>query len=75
MHECYFADGWEQHAQLTGHSCTTPVVQAARAANVGRLILVHINPLDPAADPIDLNVARRVFPATEIGHDQMVVEF
>ncbi len=46
IHECYFPDGWEDKALLTGHSCLTPVAQVARAAKAKRLFLVHINPLD-----------------------------
>jgi ribonuclease BN (tRNA processing enzyme) len=75
IHECYFADGWEPFAQKTGHSCTTPVAQVARLANAGRLILVHINPLDPSADPVGLEVARKIFPNTEMGQDLMEIEF
>jgi ribonuclease BN (tRNA processing enzyme) len=75
VHECYFADGWEPFADKTGHSCTTPVAQVARAANVGRLVLVHINPLDPSSDPVGLDTARRIFPATEMGRDLMEIEF
>ena len=46
VHECYFPDGWEKKAELTGHSCLSPVAQVAAAANVGRLMLVHIDPLN-----------------------------
>lgn len=35
VHECYFPDGEEQRAELTGHSCLTPVAEVARAARVG----------------------------------------
>ena len=44
IHECYFPDGWEDKAKLTGHSCISPVARVARAAGVGRMVLVHINP-------------------------------
>jgi ribonuclease BN (tRNA processing enzyme) len=75
VHECYFADGWEALAEKTGHSCTSPVAQVAAAANAGRLVLVHINPLDPTADPIGVDQARQIFPATEMGYDLMELEF
>jgi ribonuclease BN (tRNA processing enzyme) len=75
VHECYFPDGWEEQARLTGHSCTTPVAQVAAASGVGRLILVHINPLADAEDPIGLEVARSIFPETQIGVDGMTLEF
>ena len=74
VHECHFPDGWEERAKLTGHSCTTPVARVAAAAGVGRLILVHINPLAEEEDPIGLEVARSVFPETEIGVDGMTIE-
>ena len=74
VHECYFPDGWEEKAQLTGHSCTTPVAEVARAAGVGRLILVHVNPLSEADDPIGLATARAIFPRTEVAEDGMEVE-
>ena len=75
LHECYHPDDNAQWAKTTGHSHTTPVAQVARAANVGRLVLVHINPLRTDADPIGLNVARAIFPKTEIGQDLMEIEF
>jgi ribonuclease Z len=76
LHECYFADGKAEAdwAQKTGHSCTTPVAELARRAGVGRLILLHINPLATADDPVGLDAARSIFPHTEIGKDLMEVE-
>ena len=47
----------------------------ARAAKVGHLMLVHINPLATAADPVGLPAARAIFPRTDLGHDRLVVEF
>jgi ribonuclease BN (tRNA processing enzyme) len=73
VHECYFPDGQEEAAALTGHSCLTPVLDVAVKARVGRLILVHINPLADNKRPLDLDYARRIFPATEIGVDGLVV--
>lgn len=75
VHECNFPDGWEQMAELTGHSCTTPVAELAQAANVGRLVLVHVNPLDETDDPIGVDAARAIFPATEIAYDGLEIEF
>lgn len=45
IHECYFPDGYEEKAKLTGHSCLTPVIELAKAAGCRRLVLVHLNPL------------------------------
>ncbi len=75
VHECNFSDDLAEWAQTTGHSTLTPVVQVARAANVRRLVLVHMNPLAPQDAPLDLTAARRVFPHTEVGRDEQVIEF
>jgi len=75
VHECNFPDGMESLAQMTGHSCTTPVAEVAAAANVGRLVLVHVNPLSKEEDPIGLATAQRIFPATELGFDRMEIDF
>jgi len=42
---------------------------------VGRLVLVHLNPLATGDDPIGLGVARAIFPATTLGEDRMELEF
>lgn len=75
IHECYFADGFEQEAETTGHSSATPVAEVARAANVGRLILVHVNPLADESDPIGIESMHRIFPSTEVAFDRMELEF
>ena len=75
VHECNFRDGEEALAAKTGHSCTTPVAQVAKRANVGRLLLTHFNPLVAGDDPIGLETARKIFPNTELAHDGMEVEF
>ena len=75
LHECYLPDDKAEWAVKTGHSCLTPVVEVACRANVGRLVLVHINPLSTGSKPVDLDLARSVFPRTEIGEDLMELEF
>jgi ribonuclease Z len=75
VHECYFADAQADWARKTGHSHTTPVAQVARAAGVGRLALVHVNPLSTADDPIGLEAARAIFSNTILGEDRMELEF
>ncbi len=75
VHECYFPDGYEDWAAKTGHSCTTPVAEVAKAAEVGQLVIVHVDPVVTEPDPIGLEVARQVFPNTELGRDLQEIEF
>ena len=75
VHECYFRDDMAEWAVKTGHSWITAVVELARAARVGRLIVTHFNPLALEADPVGLPAARRIFPNTYLAEDGMVVEF
>ncbi len=75
IHECYFTDEMAEQAELTGHSCLTPVSQVAAAAGVGRMVLVHINPLLTSDDALDLSAARKIFKNMEIGVDCMELEF
>lgn len=75
VHECYFPDAMAEWATKTGHSATSAVAELAREAGVGRLVLVHIDPLSDSIDPIGLDVARAIFPRTEIGADGTALEF
>jgi ribonuclease BN (tRNA processing enzyme) len=74
IHECYFPDGNEEQARLTGHSCLTPVARVARAAGAKKLYLVHINPLAEEDPPLDLETVRPIFPNTFIANDQLVID-
>ena len=74
LHECNFPDGWEDRAELTGHSCITPVAQVAAAAKVERLFLTHLNPLNESADPLNLDSVRDIFGNIEIATDQLVID-
>ncbi|MEN6449961.1 MAG: MBL fold metallo-hydrolase [Thermoguttaceae bacterium] len=75
VHECYFSDEHAAWAEKTGHSHTTPVAEVARAADVGRLALVHITPLSTAADPVGVDTARQIFANTVLAEDRMTLEF
>jgi ribonuclease BN (tRNA processing enzyme) len=75
VHECYFGDAMSEWARKTGHSHTTLVAKLARAAEVKRLVLVHLNPLSTEDDPIGLDTARAIFPATQLGEDRMELKF
>jgi ribonuclease BN (tRNA processing enzyme) len=74
LHECYLPDHMEQFAREIGHSCVSAVAEVAATAEVGRLILVHLLPF-PELGAIDVEVARLIFPATDIGYDGMELEF
>ncbi len=75
IHECHFGDDMPKQAELTGHSCLTPVAQVAAEAKVGRLVLVHINPLLAHDEDLKIDTARKIFPHLEIGVDGMEIEF
>jgi len=75
IHECYFSDASSDWAAKTGHSCTTPVAEVARRADVGRLVLVHQNPLPNQQDAIGVDTARAIFANTELGDDLMELVF
>ena len=75
VHECFFCDDQPEQAELTGHSCLMPVVELAAAAEVKKLVLVHINPVYNEDECYDLAAARKIFPETSIGTDGMVLEF
>jgi ribonuclease Z len=60
---------------MTGHSCATPVAQVARAAEVARLLLVHIDPSNECEYPLDLAEMRAIFPRTEIAEDLQGIDF
>lgn len=74
IHECYFPDGYEDRAALTGHSCATPVAEVASLAGARRLVLVHLDPMESAERLIDLDAMRAIFPETVLAEDGMVVE-
>ncbi len=74
VHECYFPDGWEDRAELTGHSCLTPVAKVAAAANAGQTYLVHINPLDGSDEPLDLESVKGTYGNLNLTEDRMVID-
>jgi ribonuclease Z len=75
VHECYFPDELEDWARKTGHSSSSNVAELAKAANVKRLYLVHVDPQRPDDDPVGLDSIRAVFPHTELAEDLMEIEF
>ena len=75
VHECYFADNDRDLPAITGHSWLQPVAELAAAANVGRLVLLHIGPHYKNCGAFDLAAARRIFNDVEIGFDRMELDF
>jgi ribonuclease BN (tRNA processing enzyme) len=75
IHETYFAAPVGDLPARTGHSWLQAVAEVAAAAQVRRLVLVHIDPQLPSDDVFDLLAARRVFEAITIGIDGMELEF
>ncbi len=75
VHECFFGDDRADWAQTTGHTHTTPVAQIAQRVGAKQLVLIHLNPLSNADDPIGLDTARAIFPATVLGEDGLEVAF
>jgi ribonuclease Z len=75
LHECYFDDDDPARADLTGHSCLTPVMQVAAKAEVKRLVLVHINPMMRDDAEMDIHLTQHIYKNVEIGVDRMELEF
>lgn len=75
LHDSYLPDKWAAFAWQTGHSYTSGAAQVAAKAQVGRLILIHHNTVGMRVDDAELESARSIFPATEVGLDRMEIEF
>ena len=75
LHECNFHDGLEELAKLTGHSCSSSVAHVAKQSNVGKLVIIHQNPLYADNASVEIETMRSIFQNTVVAHDRMVVEF
>lgn len=75
LHECNFPDGLEELAVKTGHSCLTGVVELAKRAEVGGLVLLHFNPLTPGIDAEAIKQAEEIFSPIVLAEDCMEIEF
>ena len=74
LHECNFNDDQRELALRTGHSWTRAVGRVAREADVGRLVLFHVDPLaESDRAPIRMDEVREVFPEAELAEDEMVL--
>ena len=74
IHECNFADNMAAWCPKTGHSHTSQVAQLAKDSAVIRLVLTHVDPQHPEDDPLGIETARSIFPATELAEDGVGIE-
>ncbi len=75
LHECNFNAAQADWARKTGHSWTSQVGRVAAEAQVGRLIVMHVDPLADSDPPIQLQEIRQFFSPVTLAEDLMVVEF
>lgn len=74
IHECYFPDSLDEWAIKTGHSTTSKVLNVAKDAKVGRLVLVHLDPRSTGDDSLGLDSVKATFPRVEIARDGMEID-
>jgi ribonuclease BN (tRNA processing enzyme) len=75
VHESYFASDIDNLPAITGHSSLAAVAALAAEAQVGRLVLAHIDPLCESDGAFDLDSARRTFEYIEVAQDEMELDF
>ena len=75
LHECSMPDNEPELARSSGHSHITPVAKLAAEAQIGRLVLIHLNPFRPEWGEPELELAHSIFPRTELAFDRMEIEF
>lgn len=75
IHESNFSNGDEEFAQQTGHSTPQPVATMAKEAEVGQLILTHLDPTLTGDDPLEIETVRALFPKTTVATDMMEIDF
>jgi ribonuclease Z len=75
IHEAYFAENIDDLPSHTGHSTLIRVAEVAAAANVGRLVIAHVDPQIEDDRVFDLPAARRVFANIDLGVDGMELQF
>jgi ribonuclease Z len=74
LHDCNGPDRLAKLMARISHSSTSEVARVAALAQVQRVYLVHSNPLGWSIEE-DLVEARKIFPAIQIGVDEMEIEF
>ncbi len=74
IHECNFPDAQAEQAARWGHSSLSEVARLAAAADVSRLVLVHLDPM-AGEPPVDLEQARKIFAQTTLASDRQLIVF
>jgi ribonuclease Z len=74
LHEAHFPQNVDSLPAITGHSWLQSVAEVAAAANIGRLVLIHADPLIDDNN-YDLTAARSIFNNLEFGADGMELIF
>ena len=74
VHECYFPDSKKDWANRTGHTHSTPLATLAKEAKVGKLVVVHVDPLDETNDPIGIKEMQAIFPNTIVAEDGLSLD-
>lgn len=74
LHEAHFPKNVDSLPAITGHSWLESVAEVAAAANVGRLVLIHADPLIDDRK-YDLTAAQSIFKNLEFGADGMELDF
>ena len=76
IHECYFRDSAADWAEKTGHTFTSRLAEIARSCQPTKLLVTHINPLEEADDPVDLELLRSTSDAEVVlAEDRLVLDF
>lgn len=75
LHDCNGPTRMAGLVEKIGHSHPTTAAQVAAQARVKRLILIHHAPLKELDYRDELDRARQIFPAIEVGQDRMEIDF
>jgi ribonuclease BN (tRNA processing enzyme) len=75
VHEAYFANDAADLQRMTGHSSLRSAAAVAAAAQVGQLVLVHIDPQMEDDGAFDLQSARAIYENIALGVDEMELRF
>ncbi|MEW4490203.1 MBL fold metallo-hydrolase [Thalassoglobus sp. JC818] len=74
IHECYFPDSSSDWAETTGHTHSSTLAELAQSANVGRLVITHVDPLNLDDDPIGLDEFKKIYSNVTIADDGLTID-